>query len=263
VGWRGEFATMTNHGRNQRQRGFALLFVLITLVSLSALAVSLTAARLTNHALIAKLGRYVRNSSLSEGGAARLLFAIKAPQDPLDNKVLEAGLVASRGMTYKIAVAQAQLSPSSSDMAILERYASQAGQEAAWPNLESQLIEARSTSNGSLPYETFVAEMAGTIAPSELAADITAWPHGGNIDLASASSRVKSAVTSAGFSLRSRTDSLSAGSPDNITLLSATAGNAEAPYTARRYIGVTPDGNIRLTSVLGLQAREFVPSSSP
>jgi hypothetical protein len=160
--------------------------VLITLVSLTALAMSLMSLRLTDHTLATSIERYVQGSSLSEGGVARLLFAIESPQDTLDNKVLKAGSVTSQGLTYKIAAVQAQLSPTSSDMPVLERYVIDAGNEAAWPNLESQLIEARSTRSESLAYETFVAAMAGTIAPSDLTADITAWPHGAALDLASA-----------------------------------------------------------------------------
>ena len=160
--------------------------MLITLVSLTALAMSLMSLRLTDHTLATSIERYVQGSSLSEGGVARLLFAIESPQDTLDNKVLEAGSVTSQGLTYKIAAVQAQLSPTSSDMPALERYVIDAGNEAAWPNLESQLIEARSMSSGSLAYETFVAAMAGTIAQSDLTADITAWPHGNALDLSSA-----------------------------------------------------------------------------
>jgi len=181
LAWSGPVA---ENATRTHQSGFALLFVLITLVSLTALAMSLMSLRLTDHTLATSIERYVQNSSLSEGGVARLLF--ESPQDTLDNKVLEAGSVPSQGLTYKIAAVQAQLSPTSSDMPALERYVIDAGNEAAWPNLESQLIEARSTSSGSLAYETFVAAMAGTIAQSDLTADITAWPHGNALDLSSA-----------------------------------------------------------------------------
>lgn len=138
--WHSSWREMAPATDSPRQAGFALLFVLIALASLAALAASLMSLRLTDHGLATSLERYVQNSSLSEGGTARLLFAIESPQDTLDNKVLEAGSVTSQGLTYKIAAVQAQLSPTSSDMPVLERYVIDAGNEAAWPNLESQLL---------------------------------------------------------------------------------------------------------------------------
>jgi hypothetical protein len=148
--WHSSWREMAPATDSPRQAGFALLFVLIALASLAALAASLMSLRLTDHGLATSLERYVQNSSLSEGGTARLLFAIESPQDTLDNKVLEAGSVTSQALTYKIAAVQAQLSPSSSDTPVLERYVIDAGKEAAWPNLESQLLEARSMRSGAL-----------------------------------------------------------------------------------------------------------------